>query len=69
MSLTYRLLAHCRPGRGCRLIGPNSSTQKTAAGFVVFGVISRSAIAYRCSMRAFFAAYRGSLDAFQVFSR
>jgi hypothetical protein len=30
-------------------------------------VISRSAIAYNCSMRAFLAAYRGSFDAFHVF--
>jgi hypothetical protein len=29
----------------------------------------RSAIAYSCSTRAFFAAYRGSFDAFQVFRR
>jgi hypothetical protein len=30
-------------------------------------VISRSAIAYRYSIRAFFFAYRGSFDAFHVF--
>ena len=33
------------------------------------GVTLRSAIAYRYSIRAFFAAYCGSFEPFQVFSR
>jgi len=61
--------AHCRPGRGCRLSGPNSSTQKTISGSPSSGAVSRPAIAYSCSMRAFFSAYRGSFDVFHVFRR
>jgi hypothetical protein len=48
--------AHCRPGRGCRFSGPNSPMQKMTSGSPASGITSRSAMAYRCSTRAFFTA-------------
>src|SRR6266498_2548332 len=52
-----------------RFSGPNSSTQNITSGSPGSGTTSRSAIAYRCSTRAFLTACSGSLEAFQVFSR
>ncbi len=56
-----------RLGHGCRFSGPNSSTQKITSGSPSSGITSPSAIACRCSIRAFFTAYSGLVDVFQVF--
>lgn len=48
--------AHCFPGWGWRLSGPNSSMRKVTSGSPSSGRTSPSAIAKRCSTRAFLAA-------------
>src|SRR5260370_344053 len=55
-ALALTTPASVRPGWGWRLSGPNSSTQTLTSGSPLSGITSRSAIAYRCSTRAFFTA-------------
>ena len=58
--------AHCRPGRGCRFSGPNSSTQRPPPGRRArrrLAVGDRVQVLYRASGRVIRTA-----DAFQVFT-
>jgi len=58
--------ARCRPGRGCRFSGPNSSTRNTTSGSPSCRAASRSAIVYRCSGPRLLSAYCGSFEAVQA---